>query len=178
MPQSPPRRRISLVPWLALGMVVLVVVNGLRSGPEQVPDVELLLLGGARASPVDFAGDPLLVTFWSTTCGPCLREVPHLKRLTERFAGRGLEVIAVAMPYDPPAEVARFAREQSLPYRVALDLQGEAGAAFGGVPGTPTTFLVAPDGSVARRVVGAFPEEEFSGLIGDWLAAAGTSPSP
>jgi thiol-disulfide isomerase/thioredoxin len=171
MPSQPARRR-SLVPWIALGLVVLVAVNGLRRGPEQVPDVELLMLGGEKVTPVAYEGRPLVVTFWSITCPPCLGEIPHLEALTERYGPDGLEVIAVTMPYDPPADVARFAREQGLPYRVALDLDGAAGHAFGGVPGTPTTFLVAPDGSVDRRVVGPFPRLYFDERIAAWVGAA------
>ena len=47
-----------------------------------------------------------------------------------------------------------FARTRALPFPVALDPMGRAVAAWGGVAGTPTTWLVAPDGRVARRWVG------------------------
>ncbi len=123
-------------------------------GPAVAPPVEYGLIDGRRLGPEALAGRVLLVNFWATSCAVCVAEMPELAAVYRDFRARGLELVAVAMPYDRPDHVLHFARTRALPFPVALDPMGRAVAAWGGVAGTPTTWLVAPDGRVARRWVG------------------------
>jgi hypothetical protein len=50
--------------------------------------------------------------------------------------------------------VLHYARTQQLPFTVALDVQGDAVRAFGGIRGTPTTLLVDKRGRIVERIVG------------------------
>lgn len=43
-----------------------------------------------------------LINFWATSCTTCVAEMPMLSATYEKFRGRGYEIIAVAMKYDPP----------------------------------------------------------------------------
>lgn len=119
------------------------------------PPVSISTIDGRSFDAVAVAGRPLLVTFWSTTCVVCLREMPDLEALYRRLSPRGLEIIAVSMPWDPPDEVVRLARARALPYPVALDVTGSVAKAFGDVSTTPTHFLIDPGGEVAFRRTGA-----------------------
>ena len=65
-------------------------------------------------------------------------------------------MIAVAMYYDPPNHVVDMTKAKQLPYDVALDLKSELAQAFGDVMFTPSTFLIAPDGSVVLQKKSAF----------------------
>lgn len=114
------------------------------------PAVAFKTIDGRELTLADYTREarPVLVTFWASTCVPCIRKLPALEALYREFAGQGLELIAVAMPYDRPDRVLRFAREMAMPYPVALDLRGTVTGAFGDVAVTPTTFLVAPDGRI------------------------------
>ena len=91
--------------------------------------------------------------------------MPELEALYRRFSRRGFELIAVAMPWDPPDAVVRLARARALPYPVALDVDGTIARAFGEVSVTPTHFLIGPDGDIALRRTGTL---DFAGL-GDRL---------
>jgi thiol-disulfide isomerase/thioredoxin len=145
---------------LTAAVAALVAVGGwgaLRlasGGPATAPAVEYGLIDGRRLGPEALAGRPLLVNFWATTCAVCVEEMPQLAAIYEAYRVRGLELIAVAMPYDRADRVLRFAAARALPFPVALDPMGRAVAAWGGVQGTPTTWLVGPDGRVLRRWVG------------------------
>jgi len=55
---------------------------------------------------------------------------------------QGLEIIAVAMYYDPPNHVITLAEDLQLPYHVALDLKAEHAHTFGDVQLIPSTFLI------------------------------------
>jgi len=122
---------------------------------DRAPAVTFSTIDGHRISLADLRGRPVMVQFWADNCPTCRREMPQLAALYKDFHERGLELIAVAMPYDPPNLVLKTARDQDFPYPVALDPMGKVTAAFGHISLTPTSILVAPDGSIAEKHVGA-----------------------
>jgi peroxiredoxin len=99
-------------------------------------------------------GQVVLVTFWSTTCTPCLRKMPELMAMHRRLAPQGLATFAVAMSYDRPDWVLNYAQRQQPPFTIALDVQGHVARAFEDTQATPTLFLVDRDGNILRRWVG------------------------
>lgn len=117
-------------------------------------------------------GKVLLVNFWATSCVPCVKEMPRLAELHLRRHREGLETIAVAMRYDPPNHVLRFAERERLPFPVALDPVGEVARLFGDVQLTPTTFVIDRSGRIVRRIVGEPDFAELERLLDRTLAAA------
>ncbi len=104
---------------------------------------------------------PLLVNFWSTTCVICLAEMPEMAKLYRDYVDQGVQVIAVAMPYDPPNEVLELTQARQYPFPVALDIKGDAVAAFGSIKGTPTSFLLDAEGRLVKRYVGAIKFDDL-----------------
>jgi peroxiredoxin len=145
---------------LLLGIAIMTagILLGLwqRYQPQPAPDVTFTTIVGERLRLADLYGKPVIVTFWATDCASCVKEIPHLTELYRRYHTQGLEIIAVAMYYDLPSHVVEMARQKQMPYQVVLDLKAEQAQAFGRVQFTPSTFLIAPDGLVAAKVVGAF----------------------
>jgi peroxiredoxin len=123
-------------------------------GPRSLPPLDYRLIDGRRLGPLELRGKAVLVSFWATSCAVCVAEMPELASVYEAYRGRGLEMVAVAMPYDRPDHVLHFASTRRLPFPVALDPMGEAVAAWGGVEGTPITWLAGPDGRIVRRWLG------------------------
>jgi len=109
------------------------------------------------------------VTFWATDCPGCIKEIPHLIELYEDYHARGLELIAVAMYYDPPSHVVAMSEARQLPYPVVLDLKASYARAFGQVALTPTTFLVAPDGRIALQYTGLADNPALKNAIETFL---------
>lgn len=135
------------------------------------PAVEYVLLDGSRHHSRDWAGEVVLVNFWATTCAVCLAEMPRLVALHQRLAPRGLRTVAVSMPYDPPAQVMTYAERKALPFGVAIDNTGAIERAFGGIAGTPTTFVIDRRGRIARRITGEPDFAALAALIEKLLAA-------
>ena len=166
---NPLVNRLSMRSGRAWWAALLIVAGGALAAfalrddgtPNVFPPVSISTIDGRSFDASSVEGRPVLVTFWSTTCAVCLREMPDLESLYRRLSPRGFEVIAVSMPWDPPDEVVRLAQARALPYPVALDVDGAIGRAFGDVSSTPTHFLVGPGGDITWRRTGAL---DFSGL--------------
>jgi thiol-disulfide isomerase/thioredoxin len=101
----------------------------------------------------DFNRGPLLVNFWATSCAPCVRELPALTALHRELQPKGFEILAIAMPYDPPARVLDFQQRFAIPYMIALDLDGGSVRTFT-PPAIPYSVLIAPGGHVVWQKLG------------------------
>lgn len=145
--------------FILSGLFVLMGLGAIWLGfsyfrPAAAPDVTFMSIKGEKIPLRALKGHPVLITFWATDCPSCLEEIPHLIELYRDFSERGLKIIAVAMPYDPPNRVLTVSRAKQLPYPVALDVQGRHAQAFYGVRYTPTSFLIALDGTIALQKTG------------------------
>jgi thiol-disulfide isomerase/thioredoxin len=104
------------------------------------------------------SGRLILVEFWSTTCVPCQRAVPAMKRLQADYGTSGLEIVAIACEPDAPfnaraREVEEVARRKELPYHVYLEREGrvtEVQRIFN-VQWVPTLVLLDRNGTVLWR---------------------------
>jgi thiol-disulfide isomerase/thioredoxin len=122
--------------------------------PRPAPDVQLTLLDGSQPRVAEMRGRVVLMSFWSTTCAPCMEEMPTLIEFHRRNAPRGLMTIAVAMKHDRPDMVLGMSQRRQFPFDVALDVQGETAKAFFNTAVTPTKYLIDPQGQVVRTHVG------------------------
>lgn len=129
--------------------------------PHRAPDVSYVLLNGLTVSTAQLRGKVVLVNFWATTCVTCVQEMPDIVATHQKFKARGYETLAVAMSYDPPAYVARFAESHQLPFGVVIDNTGDIAKRFGDVQVTPTTLLINQRGEIVERYVG---RPDFSAL--------------
>jgi len=128
---------------------------------QAAPDVELLHIDGQRSRLASLQGTPTLLNFWATDCDVCLAEQPAWVALYEELAPRGLDLVGVAMPYDPPNRVLEWAESRALPYPVALDLDGAVALAFGPVRVTPTTVLIDAEGRIRWTRLGRLDMTEL-----------------
>ncbi len=147
------------------GAAVLAAVAGagyLALGTrDAAPAVEYVLLDGTRQNFADLRGKVVLVNFWATSCATCVKEMPEMVATYQKYRDRGLDFVAVAMSYDPPAYVANFTESRKLPFKVAIDNTGQVAREFGDVKLTPTTFVLNRRGEIVKRYVG---EPDFAQL--------------
>lgn len=144
---------------LVLAMLLTLALAGCikqEPFPEGVRDLTLKTLSGEQIKLAEL-NRPILVNFWATDCGVCIRKMPDLASLYEQYAPEGFELVAVALPYDPPNLVLEMAERGQWPFPVALDVTGEVLHTFPNVKVTPTSFLIDKDGQLVKRYVGAIP---------------------
>ncbi len=116
---------------------------GLAPGAE-APDFTLPDLEGRQRSLKEFLGQPLLLVFFSPTCGWCTQMAPRLGELPEE----GPRVLLVSSG-DPNVH-RQLAEEHNWRCDVLLE-QGDVMMAYGG-RGTPTGYLIEPDGRIASEL--------------------------
>jgi peroxiredoxin len=141
-----------IVPLAALAMGLASYLLFWKENPA--PEVSFATLSGETFKTSALRGKVVLVNFWATSCASCVQEMPRMADTYRQFAPRGYEMVAVAMSYDHPNQVAAFARSRALPFKVAVDGSGEIARGFGGVRGTPTSFLIDRRGRIVAQFLG------------------------
>jgi peroxiredoxin len=131
--------------------------------PAHAPVLQLTALNGQTVVVGKTPGKKMLLNFWATDCPGCVREMPQLADFYRRHQ-TALEIVAIAMPHDPPAEVAAFSKAYNLPFPVVLDNAGQAVHAMQ-VSVTPTSFLLDEDGRIVRQFIGEISFGHLEDLI-------------
>jgi thiol-disulfide isomerase/thioredoxin len=158
-----------------------------QTPPQPAPAVGFIDLAGKPASLDDFRGKPAIVNLWATWCQPCLKEMPSLERLQQRFAAK-LTVAAISEDRGGTQTVTPFIAKLKLgDLELYLDPQSDVAHAFK-VPGLPTSIVIDAAGQVVGKVEGAaeWDSPEMVGIITPLLArgapplthAGGNSASP
>jgi peroxiredoxin len=138
-----------------LGLLCLLAVLAFSLLNKPVaPEMTFTTIKGEKISLASLKGKVVLVSFWATDCRSCNKEMPDLVNTYNAYKAKGFEVIAVAMPYDPPAQVLNYVTQKNLPFPVMHDGFSEASQAFGGINATPTAFLFDKQGKRLDRTVG------------------------
>jgi peroxiredoxin len=145
---------------LAIGVGAALTFDFVVGNPS-APSVDYTLLDGTKANTEQLRGKVVLVNFWATSCTICMHEMPQIVATHEKFKGRGYETLAVAMSYDPPANVIRYAEAKKLPFGVAIDISGSIAQSFGNVQATPISVLINKRGEIVKRYYG---EPDFATL--------------
>lgn len=119
----------------------LFELRNLRVG-KVAPDIAGEDLDGTRFKLSDSRGKVTVLVFWGTWCGPCMRLVPHEKKLAERFAGRPFTLVGVDRD-DDRAEAKRVAAEKGMTWRSFWNDAGpEPISRTWNVSGWPTVYVL------------------------------------
>ena len=137
---------------LALLAVSALSACGGGDASGAAPDFSLTARDGGTVTLSGQKGRVVLLNFWATWCDSCKEELPALEELQRTPAGDRFELLAVSVDDDPAKVVPLFAALHHMSYRI-LYADRRTMDAFA-VRMLPTSFLIAPDGTIARRYVG------------------------
>lgn len=138
-------------------------IEGFVEAGQAAPDFTLQTLDGETVSLAGYKGKPVLLNFWATWCAPCRLEMPELNKTAGDYADTGLVVLGVNQE-EPANVVADFVDELGITFPQALDVDGEAGKAYGAYL-LPITFFIDPDGVVTAVHRGSLTRD----LIDEYL---------
>ncbi len=148
-----------------LVIALLLVGSACSEEPAKLnkPDAstQFTFLSGQQPTLSDYTGQWLLVNFWSVSCPPCYEEMPDLSRLYNELKKDNFHLIGVAMPYDRPDQIIAAKEKMQLTYPVSIDIEGNINRAFGIQKVIPSSYLLTPDGKVAKSYIGIITYEKF-----------------
>jgi thiol-disulfide isomerase/thioredoxin len=73
------------------------LANGLRPGKAALPFSKITMDGNAVAFPKTYSGKVVMLDFWATWCGPCMREAPNVAKIFAKYHSQGFEVLGVSL---------------------------------------------------------------------------------
>ena len=138
-------------------------------------EAELALkdLFGAEQKLSSYRGRPVLVNFWATWCGPCVKEMPELAALQNEYAAYGLQVVgATADTTETLKEVRSFIKTAKLNFPVWLGATTQDMARFGLGPALPGTVLIGRDGKIVAIFNGVITAAEVKKKLEALIAQA------
>lgn len=151
---------------MSIGAVLLLAVLVFEvTQDKQAPNATFTTLQGKKISMSSLKGKVVLVNFWATECRACVTEMPALASIYNEYKSKGFEVIAVAMPYDPPAQVFNYATQKKLPFPVMDDGLGDIVRQFDDVSVTPTTYIYNKQGKRIQYTIGALNFKQLRQLL-------------
>jgi cytochrome c biogenesis protein CcmG, thiol:disulfide interchange protein DsbE len=147
----------ALAPLVLLALLGAFLLN--RTAPatpttigSQAPDFALADLDGNPIRLSDLRGQPVIINFWSSYCGPCVEEFPLLRAAAERHAVDGLTIVGIV--WRDRSEAARdFMTRNGATWATAMD-PGERVARDYGILGPPETYFIGRDGTIVARQIG------------------------
>lgn len=114
-------------------------------------------------------GQWVVVNYWATWCGPCIKEMPELDELDH--AREDLVVLGLAFEETTPEDLKAFLAKRPVRYPIAAVDVYAPPKAFAVPKGLPTTHLVAPDGSLAKSFLGPVTRADIEAAIAATAAA-------
>ena len=152
------------VKLLAISAVILGSVSckdEVAAIGQKAPDIAAYDLQGKEVKLDDWKGTRLL-TFWSETCGRCVAELKEFEKLAEANPDK-VQLIAINVDggkVDTRAVVAK--RQLTLPViKDQLKITAERYQLIG----TPTSFVITPEGNIQAKYEGAIPAEDLDKLF-------------
>jgi thiol-disulfide isomerase/thioredoxin len=128
-----------------------------------LPDVNYIDTNGHAYTPKNLAGKVVVVNFWATWCKPCLKEIPDLSRVYEKYKN---DVVILGVLTDNPdnSQLLNFQSDHDMTYPV-VRVNSDIMVSFGYPENLPTTFVFDRGGKEVFSRVGAVSEQTLAQLL-------------
>jgi thiol-disulfide isomerase/thioredoxin len=143
------------------GVAEVPVANVIKRGTEigdLAPEFQLAQLDGSKLSLDNLRGQPAVLVFWASWCGFCREEAPHVNKLADDFASRGVRVFGVNVR-ESQARTESGIKTFGIRYSVVRDTDGNTARDYN-VEGIPTVLFLDQEGKV--RYVGNGVPSDYS----------------
>lgn len=139
-----------------------------------VPEVSFFDKDGKEFSLKDFKGKVVLLHFWATWCPPCLREMPSLDELQEKFSESKDDIVVLTLSFDRSGKIDRieefFSKNNIHNLKIYIDEQEKLAQALNTFA-LPSTFIVSKSGKIIGKYSGGtnWASEDAQKLLSHYL---------
>ena len=136
---------------------------GVIETPAEQPRLLAPTVDGGLFDLAAHRGRWVVVNFWATWCAPCLKEMPELSAL--HVMREQVEVVGLAYEDIGLEEMRAFLAEHPVAYPIVIVDPMDPPRDFATPRGLPITYLIAPDGKLARQFLGPVTAHELENAI-------------
>jgi thiol-disulfide isomerase/thioredoxin len=138
--------------------------NNRPSGPEEkqkigspAPETVCHDLNGKEVKLSDLRGKVVVLDFWATWCGYCIKMIPDTTKLAEKMSGRPLAIVSISADAKQDT-VTEFLKKTKMPWTHWWDGQNGPAVRLWGITGYPTVFVVDHKGIIRHKQIGYNPD--------------------
>jgi thiol-disulfide isomerase/thioredoxin len=149
--------------------LALMALPSARAQETGLPALELRDQTGKVVRLADYAGKPVLLNFWATWCGPCVKEMPIFVEASKKYGNQGLVVLAASL--DAPetqSNIPAFVEKQKVTFPVLTGTTVDHMKAFGIGESLPGTIFIDQQGKVLSRILGEARKKEVMERV-EWM---------
>ncbi len=119
---------------------------------KPVPDFSATDLDGNPISLQDYRGKVVLLDFWAVWCGPCIAEMPNIKRVYNRYKDEGFDIIGISLDTDEK-RLRNYLEKNDIPWRQVFSGKGWQSPVSQqyGIRGIPAPWLIDRDGTLISK---------------------------
>ncbi len=133
-------------------LLMLVTLAACAKEPELEPAAFSVATDDGMFISAKHEGKVIYLDFWASWCGPCRESFPWMNEMRAKYAGQGLEVVAVSLDQDKDL-ARRFAEEFAAEFTIGFDVDGSVADQFG-VRGLPSSVIINREGRLLESHTG------------------------
>jgi thiol-disulfide isomerase/thioredoxin len=129
-------------------------------------EIAFTAIDGRKIDATKMKGKVVLVDFWATWCGPCIAELPDLKKTYAKYNNKGLEIIGISLDHSKD-KLRKFIAKEEIPWPQQFDGLGWENkfAVKYGIRGIPTMWLIDKQGNLVDKNARATLDSKIEKLL-------------
>ncbi|MBC8347339.1 MAG: TlpA disulfide reductase family protein [Verrucomicrobia bacterium] len=131
-------------------------------------DMKFTATDGTEVDLAKMKGKVVLIDFWATWCGPCVAEIPNVKKTYEKLHSKGFEIIGISLDSNED-KLTQFIKKKDMPWPQYFDGKGWKNkiSTQHGIRSIPAMWLVDKEGNLVDKKARTNLEEKVEKLLAD-----------